>query len=71
MAQLADLINLDLSDCTEKIIAEYIWVGGSGMDVRSKARVSTPFPSSMITMNPYLDQFSLDDMCRASVPFEL
>ncbi|KAG2535777.1 glutamine synthetase root isozyme 2-like [Panicum virgatum] len=38
MAQLADLINLDLSDCTEKIIAEYIWVGGSGMDVRSKAR---------------------------------
>jgi len=25
MAQLADLINLDLSDCTEKIIAEYIW----------------------------------------------
>ena len=41
------------------------------MDVRSKARVSTPFPSSMITMNPYLDQFSLDDKCRASVPFEL
>ncbi|RLN16479.1 glutamine synthetase cytosolic isozyme 1-3 [Panicum miliaceum] len=38
MAQLADLINLDISDCTEKIIAEYIWVGGSGMDVRSKAR---------------------------------
>jgi hypothetical protein len=25
MAQLADLVNLDLSDCTEKIIAEYIW----------------------------------------------
>ncbi|CAN6298045.1 unnamed protein product [Urochloa humidicola] len=35
---LTDLINLDLSDCTEKIIAEYIWVGGYGMDVRSKAR---------------------------------
>ena len=27
------------------------------MDVRSKARVSTPFPSCLITMNPYLDQF--------------
>ncbi|CAN6287062.1 unnamed protein product [Urochloa humidicola] len=38
MALLTDLINLDLSDCTENIIAEYIWVGGSGMDVRSKAR---------------------------------
>jgi hypothetical protein len=25
MALLSDLINLDLSDCTEKIIAEYIW----------------------------------------------
>lgn len=25
MALLTDLINLDLSDCTEKIIAEYIW----------------------------------------------
>ncbi|XP_062212203.1 glutamine synthetase root isozyme 2-like [Phragmites australis] len=38
MSLLADLINLDLSDSTGKIIAEYIWVGGSGMDVRSKAR---------------------------------
>ncbi|XP_035816951.1 glutamine synthetase root isozyme 2 isoform X1 [Zea mays] len=38
MALLSDLINLDLSGRTGKIIAEYIWVGGSGMDVRSKAR---------------------------------
>uniref|UniRef100_A0A0E0D5L7 glutamine synthetase n=1 Tax=Oryza meridionalis TaxID=40149 RepID=A0A0E0D5L7_9ORYZ len=35
---LTDLVNLDLSDSTDKIIAEYIWVGGTGMDVRSKAR---------------------------------
>jgi glutamine synthetase len=27
MACLTDLINLDLSDTTEKIIAEYIWYG--------------------------------------------
>ncbi|RZR87649.1 hypothetical protein BHM03_00015108 [Ensete ventricosum] len=81
MSLLTDLINLNLSDCTDKIIAEYIWyatlfvrkllsslslvllcpcsfrsllildihieikssffslVGGSGMDIRSKARV--------------------------------
>ncbi|KAM3283582.1 hypothetical protein P3S67_027227 [Capsicum chacoense] len=38
MANLSDLVNLNLSDSTEKIIAEYIWIGGSGMDVRSKAR---------------------------------
>jgi len=38
MSLLTDLINLDLSDVTEKIIAEYIWIGGSGMDIRSKGR---------------------------------
>ncbi|CAN1228544.1 Glutamine synthetase cytosolic isozyme 2 [Linum perenne] len=38
MSLLTDLLNLDLSDSTEKIIAEYIWVGGTGMDLRSKAR---------------------------------
>ncbi|KAL5698759.1 glutamine synthetase [Ranunculus cassubicifolius] len=37
---LSDLINLDLSDVTDKIIAEFIWIGGSGMEFRSKARVS-------------------------------
>lgn len=38
MALLTDLLNLDLSSLTDKIIAEYIWIGGSGMDLRSKAR---------------------------------
>ncbi|KAJ0100610.1 hypothetical protein Patl1_21199 [Pistacia atlantica] len=38
MALLTDLINLNLSESTDKIIAEYIWIGGSGMDLRSKAR---------------------------------
>eukprot|EP00252_Welwitschia_mirabilis_P019731 TRINITY_DN464_c0_g1_i1.p1 TRINITY_DN464_c0_g1~~TRINITY_DN464_c0_g1_i1.p1 ORF type:complete len:360 (-),score=72.84 TRINITY_DN464_c0_g1_i1:163-1242(-) len=43
---LQDLLQLDLSDVTEKIIAEYIWVGGSGMDLRSKARtLSKPVKS--------------------------
>ncbi|KAL4347119.1 hypothetical protein GQ457_17G004970 [Hibiscus cannabinus] len=38
MSLLNDLINLNFPDTTEKIIAEYIWIGGSGMDLRSKAR---------------------------------
>ncbi|KAM7251131.1 hypothetical protein ACFE04_023014 [Oxalis oulophora] len=45
MSLLSDLINLDLSDNTDKIIAEYIWIGGSGMDIRSKAR-TLPKPVS-------------------------
>ncbi|KAG2710802.1 hypothetical protein I3843_04G046000 [Carya illinoinensis] len=45
MALLSDLINLNLSDTTKKVIAEYIWIGGSGMDLRSKAR-TLPGPVS-------------------------
>ncbi|KAI3982902.1 hypothetical protein MKX01_010385 [Papaver californicum] len=37
-ALINDLINLDLTGVTENIIAEYIWIGGSGTDMRSKAR---------------------------------
>ncbi|XP_010500377.1 PREDICTED: glutamine synthetase cytosolic isozyme 1-5-like [Camelina sativa] len=44
MSPLSDLLNLDLTD-TKKIIAEYIWIGGSGMDIRSKAR-TLPGPVS-------------------------
>ncbi|KAL1202708.1 Glutamine synthetase cytosolic isozyme 1-3 [Cardamine amara subsp. amara] len=38
MSLLSDLVHLSLCHSTEKIIAEYIWIGGSGMDIRSKAR---------------------------------
>ncbi|KAL1825033.1 hypothetical protein DCAR_0313144 [Daucus carota subsp. sativus] len=37
MASLTDLINLDLSDSTDKFIAEYIWIDAVG-GLRSKAR---------------------------------
>jgi glutamine synthetase len=29
MASVTDLVNLNLSDCTDKIIAEYIWLASS------------------------------------------
>ncbi|KAF9605271.1 hypothetical protein IFM89_015887 [Coptis chinensis] len=35
---LASLVNMDLSSSSEKVIAEYIWIGGGTMDLRSKAR---------------------------------
>ncbi|KAL2652561.1 hypothetical protein R1flu_020689 [Riccia fluitans] len=35
---LQDLLNLRLEEVTTSIIAEYIWIGGSGLDIRSKAR---------------------------------
>jgi glutamine synthetase len=42
---LDDLRNLDISD-TGLVIAEYIWIGGNGLDLRSKARtVKAPIKS--------------------------
>ncbi|XP_048136152.1 glutamine synthetase leaf isozyme, chloroplastic isoform X11 [Rhodamnia argentea] len=36
--RLENLLNLDITPYTDKIIAEYIWIGGSGIDLRSKSR---------------------------------
>ncbi|GER30156.1 glutamine synthetase [Striga asiatica] len=36
--RLEQMLNLDVTPYTDKIIAEYIWIGGSGIDVRSKSR---------------------------------
>ncbi|CAI9118630.1 OLC1v1020225C3 [Oldenlandia corymbosa var. corymbosa] len=41
--RVEQLLNLDVTPYTDKIIAEYIWIGGSGTDVRSKSRtISKP-----------------------------
>ncbi|GAB4851165.1 hypothetical protein Ancab_030459 [Ancistrocladus abbreviatus] len=41
--RLEQLLNLDVTPHTDKIIAEYIWIGGSGIDLRSKSRtISQP-----------------------------
>ncbi|TYI11783.1 hypothetical protein ES332_A09G230900v1 [Gossypium tomentosum] len=37
------LLNMDITPYTDKIIAEYIWIGGTGIDMRSKSRtISKP-----------------------------
>uniref|UniRef100_M0ZZ31 Glutamine synthetase n=1 Tax=Solanum tuberosum TaxID=4113 RepID=M0ZZ31_SOLTU len=41
--RMEQLLNLDVTPYTDKIIAEYIWIGGTGIDVRSKSRtISKP-----------------------------
>nr|GMD60247.1 glutamine synthetase leaf isozyme, chloroplastic [Ipomoea batatas] len=41
--RIEQLLNLDITPYTDKIIAEYIWIGGSGIDTRSKSRtISKP-----------------------------
>ncbi|CAM0872062.1 unnamed protein product [Alopecurus aequalis] len=66
MASLADLINLDLSSTTDKIIVEYLWVGGSGIDIRSKARtVNGP-----ITDAKQLPKWNYDGSSTGQAPGE-
>ncbi|WRX21809.1 Glutamine synthetase [Theobroma cacao] len=36
--RLEKLLNMDITPYTDKIIAEYIWIGGSGIDLRSKSK---------------------------------
>jgi glutamine synthetase len=41
--RMNQLLDMDTTPFTDKIIAEYIWVGGSGIDIRSKSRtISKP-----------------------------
>ncbi|KAE8714563.1 Glutamine synthetase leaf isozyme [Hibiscus syriacus] len=41
--RLEKFLNMDITPYTDKIIAEYIWIGGSGIDMRSKSRtISKP-----------------------------
>ncbi|GAB2210296.1 hypothetical protein Droror1_Dr00015559 [Drosera rotundifolia] len=41
--RVEQLLNLDTAPYTDKTIAEYIWIGGSGIDLRSKSRtISCP-----------------------------
>ncbi|KAF5950879.1 hypothetical protein HYC85_012872 [Camellia sinensis] len=41
--RMEDLLSMDVTPYTDKIIAEYIWIGGSGIDLRSKSKtISKP-----------------------------
>ncbi|KAK8949501.1 Glutamine synthetase cytosolic isozyme 1-1 [Platanthera zijinensis] len=64
MSLLTDLINLNLSDSTDKIIAEYIWIGGSGIDMRSKAR-TLPGP---VTHPSQLPKWNYDGSSTGQAP---
>ncbi|URE10886.1 glutamine synthetase [Musa troglodytarum] len=66
MSLLADLINLNLSVCTEHIISEYIWVGGSGMDIKSKARTL----AGPVTAPDKLPKWNYDGSSTGQAPGE-
>ncbi|XP_073016743.1 glutamine synthetase-like [Primulina eburnea] len=66
MALLSDLINLNLSESTDKIIAEYVWIGGSGMDLRSKARTL----SGMVKDPSKLPKWNYDGSSTGQAPGE-
>ncbi|XP_058097909.1 glutamine synthetase cytosolic isozyme-like isoform X2 [Magnolia sinica] len=66
MSLLNDFLTLDLSHSTEKIIAEYIWIGGSGMDMRSKRR-TLPEPVSDLHKLP---KWNFDGSSTGQAPGE-
>ncbi|GBG91202.1 hypothetical protein CBR_g52084 [Chara braunii] len=50
-ATVDDLLRLEMPPEEKRIIAEYIWVGGSGLDLRSKAR-TLPGPVKSVSELP-------------------
>jgi glutamine synthetase len=64
MSSLDELLNLSLED--KHIIAEYIWIGGSGTDLRSKAR-TLPGP---VTDPKKLPKWNYDGSSTGQAPGE-
>ncbi|XP_024359357.1 glutamine synthetase cytosolic isozyme [Physcomitrium patens] len=66
MTSLDELLNLSLEETTTEIIAEYIWIGGSGTDLRSKAR-TLPKP---VTDPKLLPKWNYDGSSTGQAPGE-
>eukprot|EP00245_Coleochaete_scutata_P007490 TRINITY_DN22912_c0_g1_i1.p1 TRINITY_DN22912_c0_g1~~TRINITY_DN22912_c0_g1_i1.p1 ORF type:complete len:367 (+),score=67.64 TRINITY_DN22912_c0_g1_i1:121-1221(+) len=64
MASLAELVNLEFPPDEKKVIAEYIWIGGSGTDIRSKARTLT----GPITSPSQLPKWNYDGSSTGQAP---
>jgi len=47
MTTLERYMRLDTSNVTPKVQAEYIWIGGSGLDIRSKTKTLSAVPASV------------------------
>jgi glutamine synthetase len=63
MTTLNELLTLTLED-KDEIIAEYIWIGGSGSDLRSKAR-TLPKP---VTDSKLLPKWNYDGSSTGQAP---
>ncbi|KAK6130399.1 hypothetical protein DH2020_035809 [Rehmannia glutinosa] len=68
--RMEQMLNLDVTPYTDKIIAEYIWIGGTGIDVRSKSRVMATTISKPVEHPSELPKWNYDGSSTGQAPGE-